>query len=187
MTANAWDRREATDDHSAESVKAYEAFVEYRNLGVQRSITQVAHKLNKSHTIIARWSTRNEWVKRVEAWDAAQIKSTDDLRDEQRKALIERELADYSKMATKWDDVWDSTKLHLRHVRKKLDDGSTLEIVELNVDDWHKLTKWRDDISKQGRRALGLPDKITQSHIDVDVSKLSDDELRAIAEGKGGG
>lgn len=166
--ANVWDRRAVTDDHAAESIKAYAAFIEYRDMGVQRSIRQLAQNLGKSDTLIMGWSTRHEWVARAEAWDAAQIAAMDELRAEQRKRLVERELVDYEKMLNRYDEVWEAAKLHIRHV-KGIDPktGKPTEVISLNVDNWHELTKWRDSIAKQGRRALGLPDKITESKTDL--------------------
>lgn len=59
----AWERR------ADESVKAYEAFSVYRDLGISRSIESVAHKLSKSDQLIKRWSYTHDWVQRVTAYD----------------------------------------------------------------------------------------------------------------------
>lgn len=59
----AWDR---LDD---ESTKAYEAFAVYRDLGVNRRLDDVAAKLNKSTTIMGRWSSQYDWVNRAAAYD----------------------------------------------------------------------------------------------------------------------
>ena len=55
-----------------ESSKAFEAFVVYRDMEKPRSIRTVAQTLSKSSTLIARWSSAYDWVKRVTAWDAEQ-------------------------------------------------------------------------------------------------------------------
>lgn len=55
-----------------EGARAFEAFVVYRDLGVNRSIRKAAQNLNKAVTTLAEWSTKHEWVKRVSAWDAEQ-------------------------------------------------------------------------------------------------------------------
>ena len=55
-----------------ESSKAFEAFVEYRDMPKPRSIRTVAQNLGKSATLISRWSSEKEWVKRAAAWDAEQ-------------------------------------------------------------------------------------------------------------------
>ena len=60
-----WERQKG------ETSKAWEAFAIYRDMP-QRSIRDVARQLNKSATLIARWSSTHEWQKRVSAWDAEQ-------------------------------------------------------------------------------------------------------------------
>ena len=51
-----------------ETAKQFEAFVVYRDME-ERSIRQVGKILNKSDTLIGRWSGKNNWVERVAAWD----------------------------------------------------------------------------------------------------------------------
>lgn len=52
-----------------ESVKAYDAFAIYRDLGKERSLPKVAEKCNKNVSLIARWSQKHKWVERATAWD----------------------------------------------------------------------------------------------------------------------
>ena len=63
-----------------ETPKQYEAFCAYRDMGAERSLHAVAEKLQKSDTLMGRWSGKNHWVDRAAAWD-----------DEQER--IEREIA----------------------------------------------------------------------------------------------
>jgi hypothetical protein len=56
-----WQRR------SDESDKAFAAFQCYLDLGVQRSYREVAKKLGKSETIMARWSAKYGWRDRCSA------------------------------------------------------------------------------------------------------------------------
>lgn len=65
-TPEPWERREN------ESSKAYDAFAKYRDMTKPRSIRKVAQELSKSGSLISRWSSEHEWVKRVDAWDAEQ-------------------------------------------------------------------------------------------------------------------
>src|SRR5712691_12687320 len=58
------------DPQPGESAQAFAAFVEYRDLGPERSIDAVVQKLDKSRTLIGRWSGRWRWVKRARAYDA---------------------------------------------------------------------------------------------------------------------
>jgi hypothetical protein len=52
-----------------ESGRAFAAFVTYRDTGDSRSYTEVAQKLNKSRTLVARWGTRWRWQNRLSAWE----------------------------------------------------------------------------------------------------------------------
>jgi len=65
---NSWDKQRK------ETSLAYEWFCKYRNLSSSnRSQQAVIEKYSKKKsytTQLARWSKRNEWVKRVEAYDA---------------------------------------------------------------------------------------------------------------------
>lgn len=73
-TPQPWERQ------PEETTKAYEAFCIYRDMGRERSLSKVAEKLQKSYTLIGRWSRENGWVERAAKWD-----------DEQDR--IEREIA----------------------------------------------------------------------------------------------
>jgi len=50
-----------------ESDKAFAAFSLYLNEGPQRSLQSVAQKLNKSVTMLGRWSAKFDWPARVQA------------------------------------------------------------------------------------------------------------------------
>lgn len=50
-----------------ESSKAFAAFSLYLSLGPQRSLAAVGQKLGKSTVVIERWSSKFEWVSRVQA------------------------------------------------------------------------------------------------------------------------
>mgnify|MGYP000383879399 FL=1 len=58
-----WERQEG------ESVKAYEAFQCYLNLGETRSQRLVSEQLSKSRQLISRWSANYQWVERVAAYE----------------------------------------------------------------------------------------------------------------------
>ena len=52
-----------------ESAKAFEAFAIYRDMGVERSVRKVTQRLNKSLTLIGKWSSRYNWPERARAYD----------------------------------------------------------------------------------------------------------------------
>lgn len=86
-----WERQEG------ESTKAFEAFCIYRDMGIQRSIRQVAKKLNKSDTLMARWSGNYNWVERAAQWDS-----------EQDRVARQQQLDDIKKMRKRHADLAQS-------------------------------------------------------------------------------
>jgi len=53
-----------------ETAKAYEAFIIYRELGLERSYKKVAERLLKSGTLIRRWSQKYNWHERIREYDS---------------------------------------------------------------------------------------------------------------------
>ena len=68
-----------------ETTKQFEAFQMYRDMGTSRSIRAVAEELEKSETLIGRWSSKNDWVERCEAWDMEQDRVA---REAQKKEIV---------------------------------------------------------------------------------------------------
>lgn len=68
------------------SAERAEAFVMYRDMGVDRNLRGVAQRLDKSLTLIGRWSSADQWPMRVAAWDADQ----DRIRQEAARKELER-------------------------------------------------------------------------------------------------
>ena len=62
--------RMAFEQQPRESDKAFAAFKTYLDLGAQRSLEAVAHKLAKSQQLMKRWSAKFEWPARVQAYAA---------------------------------------------------------------------------------------------------------------------
>ena len=81
-TPQPWERRES------ESTKAYEAFCIYRDMGRERSLSKVAEKLQKSETLMGRWSRTYDWVRRAAKWDDEQDRiERETAQKEQAKAI----------------------------------------------------------------------------------------------------
>jgi len=57
------------EQQPGESAKAFEAFAIYRDMGVERSVRKVTQRLNKSLTLIGKWSSRYNWPERARAND----------------------------------------------------------------------------------------------------------------------
>lgn len=79
-----WERQEG------EGPKPWEAFVLYRDMGPQRSVRKVAKELNKSDTLIGRWSSDWNWVNRAAAWDVEQDRQNRIAQNEEIKKMRKR-------------------------------------------------------------------------------------------------
>jgi len=73
-----------------ESIKAYQAFVVYRNLEpTERSLQRVVSELGKSRALIERWSAKWGWVERAQAWDDFQETKRLEARIEEKQKMDE--------------------------------------------------------------------------------------------------
>jgi hypothetical protein len=79
-----WERQDR------ESTKAFDAFVTYRDMGQDRSTRQVARSLNKSHTLIGRWSSVHDWPCRAAAWDREQDQRRQESQLDEIEAMTRR-------------------------------------------------------------------------------------------------
>lgn len=73
-----------------ETKKAFESFIIYRDMGMDRSIRKVAQKLNKSYQLLARWSTQYDWVDRANEYDAEMDRLKLLQEEKERKAMGKR-------------------------------------------------------------------------------------------------
>lgn len=63
-TPEPWERQ------PKESLKAWEAFKIYRDMGADRSLAKVGERLGKSAALMEKWSATHAWVDRSRKWDA---------------------------------------------------------------------------------------------------------------------
>ncbi len=62
--AESWERQ------TGETADAFAAFATYRDMGADRSLAKVAHRLGKTKTLMDRWSAQWQWVGRAADHDA---------------------------------------------------------------------------------------------------------------------
>ena len=90
-----WERQEG------ESVKAFEAFTVYLEMGDERSIREVAQRLAKSRTLIGRWSVTYQWGERVAAFDADVQRKAHAKAVKKRRNMVDRHISIALKMQEK--------------------------------------------------------------------------------------
>jgi hypothetical protein len=147
---------------TGESAQAFQAFALYRDMGPDRSLAKVAKELGKSSTIVERWSARDAWVVRVEAWDVEQ-----DRLWRQQQLNSRREVG----------------KRHLRIANamqgKLVDALARLDVSQMTPAD---IARWIEVTAKVQRQAIGLGDHTVVSGPDggpVELAHLSPDEARS--------
>lgn len=80
----AWERLKG------ETLKAFEAFGLYRDLGAERATTKVASELKKNKSLIDRWSSQWRWVERVRLYEAHMDKQRQRAQIQQIEEMLER-------------------------------------------------------------------------------------------------
>lgn len=94
-----WERLES------EGTKPYEAFAIYRDMGRERSLSKVAEQLQKSDTLIGRWSRTHDWVKRAAAWDDEQDRIAREIAQKEQAEEIKKMRKRHSALAKKMLDT----------------------------------------------------------------------------------
>jgi len=148
-------------------------------MGADRSLSKVRIKLGKKTGYdrqLEEWSSQWSWVDRAAAYDAhLEEKSLADFEASlisRRRLILEKEIEHADKLLEKYDEVLQRVEIHQRQktVRKK-DGEQEVEVifVEVNIDGFHELTKWRRDLAEFARLPVGLPGRITgQQHTGKD-------------------
>jgi hypothetical protein len=133
-----------------ESAKAFEAFSEYRDMGLGRNLRGLSLKVGKAFSLLSRWSGEYDWQARCKAWDKRldqekckrQIDKIRNMKIRQiNLALRAQELADLGikSMIEKWRDAQEegdkkiSNGTRIESLAKLLDTGCRLE--RLNRDE----------------------------------------------------
>ena len=160
-----WERQEG------ESEKAFEAFVIYRDLGQDRTITAVVKRLEKSRNLIDRWKEKFNWFERVRLYDneiekRALIKAV-----RERKSMSERHI-----------------KIAMQMQKKALEALQLLPIEDMSSKD---ITNMMETAAKLERLSRGEATEKTENITEiagelkvnkVDLSVLSDRELELLNE-----
>lgn len=160
-----WERREG------ESEKAFEAFVIYRDLGQDRTISAVVKRLEKSRSLIDRWKDRYNWSERALLYDNEIEKRALAKAVRERKSMSERHI-----------------KIAMQMQKKALEALQLLPVENMSSKD---ITNMMDIAAKLERLSRGEATEKTESVTEiagelkvnrVDLSMLSDKELELLNE-----
>jgi hypothetical protein len=135
---NPWDQK------PNESVKAFQRFAQYRDMGAGRSLHELAKDLELNASTLAEISTKHNWQERIAAFDAYIDKASQHNQVAQVKAMKRRQIAlalraqkvtekGLKKILRDMDDKQLLRKLSPEGLSKILDTGCRLE--RLNRDE----------------------------------------------------
>lgn len=185
MAAVSYERRDNETD------AAYQALLDYCRMGVRRSLsklcTQYTRQASSKRTAkkepptaslntLETWSHQHEWVKRAKVYDTDQQKKQEAEIEASRKKWIEDEIANAKAELQRFKLVRGTVNLSFKEQVTETqapdpDDPNKIIITRtfiehIDVSQHAAMTRWLDNISALGRRAHGLPEKITEAHID---------------------
>lgn len=107
------------EQQDGETTKQFQAFSIYRDMGEERSLSEVARTLNKSRALLGRWSAANKWVERVAAWDR-----------EQDRIARQEQIKDIKKMRKRHADTGTLMVAVAQKALQKMIDPQTKELRE---------------------------------------------------------
>jgi hypothetical protein len=128
--------------------KSFEAFCIYRDMGANRSLEKLAQALGKTKANFEQMSRRFNWQERVAAYDAS---------------LDEKHL---DKQAERQEKIKDNAFKDYEFLRKSIDNFKSnieaMRFVGVNAYEIGTLVELMKKADDYARRAVGLPDKITE-------------------------
>ena len=147
-----------------ESIKAYQAFVVYRNLDPkERSLQRVGSELVKSRQLLSRWSSKWSWVERAQAWDNFQEIKRLEKRIEEKKKMDEQHL-----------------KI-VRAMRSKIIDALTKMDAEVLAKDMREMRSWISEFIKLERLIMGEPESIEERREKIEIHASIEEQIREYA------
>jgi len=147
------------DQLENETAKAYRAFMDYCLMRSNRSLPKLHRIYTKPSQEIPptrhlrtlkEWSTSHHWQARVAEYEKRLAETRDERQEKRRIVLEEQSTIDHDRMLAEWDRRW-----------------GILESAPgaVNYSELYSLIKLRREIDDFGRRAVGLPDKVTENTV----------------------
>lgn len=149
-----WERGEG------ETAKAYEAFKDYRDLGVSRSLSKVAERAGKSERLVKKWSRIHSWPERAQAYD--------EYLEKKRRGVYETKLGELNEAHLDMvKGARESVMVPLRALLKRIEKageesiGAAAEVENIPIEKLLSIVrpyvKLALDVIKMERLLYGLP------------------------------
>jgi len=159
-STNPWDRQ------LGESGKAYSAFLAYRDLGIERSLTKAAEKVTKKKQTLHRWSVQWDWRDRSYAWDRQ-------MQEAEERAIM-KERAEYRRLALQMTKNLADKAARGVHAMKTVNVGADgKECLALKPAELIRIIELSH---KMQRELLGNPEEDQVAKIEVHFGSTEDEE-----------
>lgn len=159
-------RGDPWEKQDGESAVAFEAFVLYRDMGVERGQHKVAEQLSKSRALMGRWSRRWKWVERADAWDREQDRLERLALNKERRAAARRHASQFKALQT----------AALKFMEAKF--GKAFDQIDAETMTIDQLIRIFDIASKGERLSLGEPETTIEHQ--MNGGRDDDDERQPI-------
>jgi len=175
------DERQLWERQKGETQKSYAAFCLYRDAGPKRSLRATHDTFygegRSNLAQITVWSTKWQWVARTAAYDEHLDAQRRERMEAARAEIEDAELKDYRAQMKRWHEVWEQSPKFQQKARQfvKGQNGEPdreIVTIKLEIGDWRDMTRWRSEIANQGRRAVGLPEKILKDNVTYDGEQV---------------
>ena len=176
------------DKQDGESSRAYEAFQTYLNMGADRSLDKVVQKLDKSRTLISRWSHTYKWVERTAAYDRCVAEKVHE------EAIKNAANKGKNRLWDRWEDESDEA-YEAFQAYLNMGTGRTLERVNQEytksiplLKRWSSAYKWQERIAaydssiveEAREQAIKETKKMVRRHINI-AMKMQTKALKAMS------
>jgi len=147
-----------------ESIKAYRAFVAFRDLEPkERSLQRVVSECNKSISLIGRWSSKWDWVERAKAWDGFQEMKRLETWIEEKQRMDEQHLK------------------VIRAMRSKAIEALAQRDPEDLAKNMNELRNWITEFIKLERLVMGEPESIEERRGKVQIQASIEEKIKEYA------
>lgn len=153
----------AWEKQPEESIRAFDAFRTYRDMGAERSLAKVAQKLNKSKTIVARWCGKYNWVERVIEYDKNLDSTNIEATEKAIKQMCKRQI-----------------EISMEFQEKVTERLKSLDVDKISISDLIKMYDVAVKIEKEARGFIPAYElnKIRQGdeRLEIEKAKLNNDD-----------
>lgn len=173
-----------------ESAQAFEAWAIYRDMGMDRSLTNLAQRLHEAYPRrwkneesaragVAAWSSRHQWQRRLEQWDIAEDRRRRAQRDAERVEMEQAHLSLSRSLLT----------AALARARGTTGPNGVQALPASGIENWSELARVGEAAVRMERLTRGLPTDLTRgldsfafSEVLSMLSDVVDDALRRMVE-----